>query len=239
MNTPPAPDEGGLAGNGHEFGRAASGDVTGIRSADAQANSDHGCLNGEDDQRAEDGGQKAELGGRNGPSVHASSVSGLPLHSHIAQPTSHNPQLLSPSSNNSLLLVNGPLAPNWGWRKWGVLPRLENAELTGVNPPTIQRLELWVRQQVHVIGRPEWIFVKLHTHGCMPENRDMLLGGTMRQFHLDMQAWCRDNNIKLHYVTAREMYNIARAAEDGHSGDPAQYRDHEIAPPPVREERGS
>jgi hypothetical protein len=33
-------------------------------------------------------------------------------------------------------------------------------------------------------------------------------------------------------VTAREMYNIVKAAEAGHSGDPARYRDFELPPPP-------
>ena len=37
---------------------------------------------------------------------------------------------------------------------------------------------------------------------------------------------------KLHYVTAREMYNIIKAAERGLTGDPSQYRDLIIAPPP-------
>jgi hypothetical protein len=35
----------------------------------------------------------------------------------------------------------------------------------------------------------------------------------------------------LHYVTAREMYNIVRAAEDGYKGNPREYRDYEILPP--------
>jgi len=35
----------------------------------------------------------------------------------------------------------------------------------------------------------------------------------------------------LHYVTAREMYNIAKAAEAGMTGNPHQYRDFELAPP--------
>ena len=38
----------------------------------------------------------------------------------------------------------------------------------------------------------------------------------------------------LHYVTAREMYNIIRAAEDGNTGNPGSYRDYMIDPP-VRE----
>ena len=35
---------------------------------------------------------------------------------------------------------------------------------------------------------------------------------------------------RLHYVTAREMYNIIKAAEAGEIGDPDGYRDHVISP---------
>ena len=31
---------------------------------------------------------------------------------------------------------------------------------------------------------------------------------------------------KLHYVTAREMYNIVKAAEAGRDGSPQDYRDY-------------
>ena len=37
----------------------------------------------------------------------------------------------------------------------------------------------------------------------------------------------------LHYVTAREMYNIAMAAIDGKTGNPNEYRDYERPRPPV------
>ncbi len=36
---------------------------------------------------------------------------------------------------------------------------------------------------------------------------------------------------KLHYVSAREMYNIVKAAEQGLTGDPHLYRDHLIPRP--------
>jgi hypothetical protein len=39
---------------------------------------------------------------------------------------------------------------------------------------------------------------------------------------------------KLHYVSAREMYNIAKAAEAGLQGDPGQYRDHVVPRPAYR-----
>jgi hypothetical protein len=38
---------------------------------------------------------------------------------------------------------------------------------------------------------------------------------------------------RLHYVTAREMYNVARAAMDGKSGDPAAWFDYRVPPPPI------
>ena len=35
----------------------------------------------------------------------------------------------------------------------------------------------------------------------------------------------------LHYVTARELYNLAKAAEAGEVGDPEQYRDYKVSAP--------
>jgi len=36
---------------------------------------------------------------------------------------------------------------------------------------------------------------------------------------------------RVHYVTAREMYNIVRAAEDGEFGNPGNFRDYELRSP--------
>jgi hypothetical protein len=38
---------------------------------------------------------------------------------------------------------------------------------------------------------------------------------------------------KLHYLTAREMYNIALAAMAGKAGDPHAYRNYRLQPPPL------
>ena len=37
---------------------------------------------------------------------------------------------------------------------------------------------------------------------------------------------------KLHYITAREAYNIVKAAEKGRAGDPHHFRDYVIQPYP-------
>lgn len=137
-----------------------------------------------------------------------------------------------PASRSGLMLIQGPLALNWRWRKWGVLPRVENGELTGANPPTPGRVRLWAGQGIGVLGRPDWVFVKLHTHGCVPANQGMLLGPAMHTFHTFLGAACNDGTTWcLHYVTARELYNLARAAEEGWRGAPHEALDHAIGPP--------
>ncbi len=132
------------------------------------------------------------------------------------------------------MIIQGPLALNWRRRKWGVLPRLENAELSGVNPPTADRLRLWARVCIGVGGRPDWVFVKVHTHGCVPANRAVIMGPAMRGLHEALQRGFNDGAAwQLHYVTARELYNLARAAEDGQTGVPGPWRDYEVGPPPA------
>ena len=122
-----------------------------------------------------------------------------------------------------LLAIPGPLALNWKKRKWGLLPRLENGDLTGANPPTALRLRLASRQRISVSGNSDWVFVKWHTHGGIEPNSDTLLGEPMRQFH---ERITRLEGLQVHYVTAREMANLVHAAEDGITGDPAPYRDY-------------
>jgi hypothetical protein len=75
-----------------------------------------------------------------------------------------------------------------------------------------------VAQNIHVAGRPEWVFVKVHTHGAPEKQADSLLGGGGRALHRalarynDGQAWA------LHYVTAREMYNVGGGGDGGEGG---------------------
>ncbi|MEW6306435.1 MAG: hypothetical protein AB1705_23460 [Verrucomicrobiota bacterium] len=126
-----------------------------------------------------------------------------------------------------LLLIQGPLGLNWRRRKLGVLPRIENGDLTGANPPRPDRLQCWLELGIHVQGRPEWVFIKLHTHGAIPQNSSMLLGEPMRRFHEHAtQQLVERNGYRLHYVSAREMTNILHAAEDGRIGNAGQYRDY-------------
>jgi hypothetical protein len=133
---------------------------------------------------------------------------------------------------DSLLLVQGPLCFNWYRRKVGILPRVENADLTGANPPTFDRFRLWKKARVHVSGRPDWIFIKLHTHGCKPSNMNMLLGEPMKHFYQSLVTSCSGSSApSIHFVTAREMANIIHAAEAGAKGAPGQFRDYRYRAP--------
>lgn len=122
-----------------------------------------------------------------------------------------------------LLAIPGPLALNWKRRKWGLLPRIENGDLTGANPPTALRFQLARDLRISVGGNPDWVFVKWHTHGGIEPNYGTLLGEPMRRFHESLASL---PGLRLHYVTAREMANLVHAAEDGHTGDPGPHRDH-------------
>jgi hypothetical protein len=124
-----------------------------------------------------------------------------------------------------LMLIPGPLGFNWSSRKWGILPRIENAELQDSNPPTLSRVKNWLRQNIHVKGRPEWVVIKVSCHGAEKRNREVLLGQPAHEMYACLEREFRDRRgFKLHYVTARELFNIIKAAEAGMSEEPEFYR---------------
>jgi len=130
-----------------------------------------------------------------------------------------------------LMIVQGPLALNWRSRKWGAIPRLEAAEVARSCRATADRVRLWVEQRIGVVGKPDWVFVKVHTHGCHETNCDAALDGSL---HRLLAQYNDGRRFVLHYVTTRELYNLVKAAEAGATGDPNEFRDFVLPPPPVR-----
>jgi hypothetical protein len=132
--------------------------------------------------------------------------------------------------DDRILMIEGPIA----LARRGLGVRIESAALDANDPPTAARVNSWVREDIHVEGRPEWVFVKVHTHGAPEANAKSLLGAGGAALHEHLQSRYNDGTRWiLHYVTAREMYNIAMAAMEGKDGDPGAYRDHVLPPPPV------
>ena len=125
------------------------------------------------------------------------------------------------------LIVQGPLGVNFSGRKqiWS-LPTIENSALTGVNPPTIERLRLWRAAAITVKGRPNWVFVKLHCHGMDPRDESAMLGSSAQSFLRDLSDQVRRRQFRVHFVTAREMVNIILSACEGRTGSPGDFRDY-------------
>src|SRR5262249_34371902 len=134
-----------------------------------------------------------------------------------------------PPPDRALLLIQGPLVLDWRRRKWGLLPRLENGCLQASQPPRIERLGLWLRARVQVPTRPDWFFVKLHAHGAAGRNKEPMFGEPTVRFHAALARYAADHpRFHYHYVTAREMYNLVRAAEAGWRGGVAAARDSRL-----------
>lgn len=152
-----------------------------------------------------------------------------------ARPASHLTGPLAragvPAPAAGLLMVPGPLALNWRRRIRGIMPRIDGGAIDYRTPPTIDRFSRWLDAGVAVAGRPEWVFVKAHTHGAPEANADVMLGGAFRTMLAEALARYNDGQtMRLHFVTAREMANIALAAIDGCAGNAGQFRDYRLRP---------
>jgi len=124
-----------------------------------------------------------------------------------------------------LLLIPGPMS-------FGFFPRiLDDAELKPDYPPHPKRISRWLDARVHVRGRPNWVFISVHSHTARDANCDYLFGGAMQRLWRALEDRFKTADARLHYVTAREAYNIVKAAEAGRDGNPNDFRDFEIPPP--------
>ena len=136
-----------------------------------------------------------------------------------------------------ILLVEGPLA--LATRAEKIPVRIENSAITAKEPGTKRRIATWVEQNIHVQGRPEWVFVKVHTHGAPEPRGRPLLGEGGRTMHraaphspLQRRA-ATGSSAYVKEGHRREMFNIAIAAMEGLEGNPFAYKDHVLAPPGV------
>jgi hypothetical protein len=126
------------------------------------------------------------------------------------------------------LNVQGPLMIDFDRHARNGLGRFENAALTGANPPDLRRLELWKKAAISVQHRPDWVFIKLHTHSMDSTQREAVMGAPMQRFLSEFVGGAQDRREVIHFVTAREMVNIILAACDGREGNPGEYRDYRL-----------
>jgi hypothetical protein len=135
----------------------------------------------------------------------------------------------APQPPRSLMLIQGPLVLDASRRTRGIFPRVENGCIQASQPAEIGRVDAWLKARVQVPTRPDWFFVKLHTHGAPEANQRVLLGAAMVEFHRALARRSADDpTFHYHYVTAREMYNLVRAAEAGWRGPVVEARDFRL-----------
>jgi len=129
-------------------------------------------------------------------------------------------------TEQDFMIFEGPFTINWrDWRfKWHPTIGMSNTHGDPI------RIDSWIRQGIHVKGRPDWVFVKVFCHGGQ-DHQFVLSEETDRMFNYLEEKYNDETNYVLHYVTSREAYNMVKAAEDGKSGDPNHFRDYLIPHP--------
>jgi hypothetical protein len=130
----------------------------------------------------------------------------------VCQPKSHDTgtkaELGVQPHAEGLLMVQGPLSV--------VLQiRIENGNLSGSQPPARNRIPRWLQACVCVQQRPDWVFVKLHTHGAQESIASQLLGPSMCDLHAGLREHAKQQGYAFYYVTARELTQLIHQAERG------------------------
>jgi len=126
-----------------------------------------------------------------------------------------------------LLMFTGQSVAHFG----GLRLHYDHGEIDHEHLPTPERIDSWIQKAVHVKGKPEWIFIKIFAHGAIAQDHEAVLGKWRDEMHTYLESRYNDGtHYVLHYVTAREAYNIAKAAEAGKTGNPNEYRDFVIPP---------
>lgn len=131
-----------------------------------------------------------------------------------------------------LMIFQGPLvfSPSLSLRH--LFLDLDDGDVHGSIPASPSRADEWIRADVHVEGRPDWRFVKLFAHGISSaEDEDVTVGGTFDETLTYLERNYNDGQrYVLHYITAREAYNLAMAAAARVGGDPEKYYDYLVKP---------
>ncbi len=130
------------------------------------------------------------------------------------------------------LIFEGPLVFDWTRRKKGFpVPRLDDGALTANREITKNRFDRWLSANVTVAGRPDWIFVKLYCHGFFDQDQSDCIGEGAKRFFGEMvESTERSGNMKIHFASAREAYNMVRAAMAGKRGQPGDFRNYLLTP---------
>jgi len=164
------------------------------------------------------------------PKINAIYQCGNPLHE--ARPHRSGPNLKVGDTPTLPIIVNGPLVFDWTRRVRGwPIPRVDDGALARNYPLKIARFWRWQNARIGVAGRPDWVFIKLHCHAFFEQDQDEMIGDELRRFMAQiLELGDTTGQFKVHFASAREVFNIIVAALEGKTGDPSQYRDYRLRP---------
>jgi hypothetical protein len=164
------------------------------------------------------------------PKINAIYQCGNPLHE--PRPHRSGPDLKVGDKPILPIIINGPLVFDWTRRIHGLpVPRVDDGALARNYPLNMDRFRRWQSAQIGVKGRPDWIFIKLHCHAFFEYDRDSMIGDEMKRFMTEvLEQGDATGRFKIHFASAREVFNMVLAALAGEEGDPGRYRDYYLRP---------
>jgi hypothetical protein len=162
------------------------------------------------------------------PKINAIYQCGNPLDE--ARPHRSGPDLKVGDEPKLPIIISGPLVFDWTRRLYGFpIPRIDDGALARNYPLKIDRFRRWQSAQIGVKGRPEWIFIKLHCHAFFEHDQQAMMGDEMKRFMSEILELAESGeSFKIHFASAREVFNMVLAALHGERGDPGLYRNYRL-----------
>ena len=118
------------------------------------------------------------------------------------------------SQSGDLMIVQGALVPYFTRKGRAVRLAVDDSDIAHYRRYSPARLDRWIHAAIHVKNRPDRIFIKLHSHGCDDKNRPIMLKTDLDALFSDAEARYNDGTrYRLHYLSAREMFNVIKATE--------------------------
>ncbi|MGI9327971.1 MAG: hypothetical protein ACR2PZ_22315 [Pseudomonadales bacterium] len=122
-----------------------------------------------------------------------------------------------------LAMIQGPLYVDW---KQG---DIEYGALEAYSGYHTDRIQRWLSAGVCADQHGEVQIIKLHTHGVQSEKA--LFENGLSQLFADLKSNVEAAGGKLHYVTARECFNIVQGLRDQPGRNPAELRGFAVPEP--------
>jgi hypothetical protein len=162
------------------------------------------------------------------PKINAIYQCGNPLQE--AKPHRSGPDLKLGDKPTLPIIIDGPLVFDWTRRIRGFpIPRIDDGALASNYPLKMSRFRRWQSARIGVKGRPEWVFIKLHCHAFFEQDQQAMMGDDLRRFMTEiLELGDSSGAFRVHFASAREVFNMISAALEGEAGDPGHYRDYRL-----------